>query len=132
MFALLLDDEFLLLNSLFVVCIVLKQEQEHAQLSEAMMTKKTKRLYERMQHGISKKQDIIDTLVEKRTQAESVPEPAQKANKKRSNSASSAAAVTSAVPSAVPTRKSLPRQASAPAVVEAPVVQPAKKARGKK
>lgn len=31
-----------------------------------MMTKKTKRLYDRMQHGIAQKQDAIQTLESKR------------------------------------------------------------------
>jgi hypothetical protein len=35
-------------------------------LSEGMMSKKTKRLYDRMQHGISKKKDFVESLEDKR------------------------------------------------------------------
>jgi pescadillo protein len=34
------------------------------------MSKKTKRLYGRMQHGIAKKQQVVSTLQEKRKQLE--------------------------------------------------------------
>jgi pescadillo protein len=35
-----------------------------------MMSKKTKRLYDRMQHGIQKKKDEVDRLKSKRQEAE--------------------------------------------------------------
>ena len=66
-----------------------------------MMSKKTKRLYGRMQHGIQKKQDAVDRLEEKRkeieTTANSTPEPANKKQKK--------AAVVAVTPKEAPQKK---------------------------
>eukprot|EP01035_Chromulina_nebulosa_P017344 gene17344-22891_t len=42
------------------------EDEEAKQLSLQMMSKKTKRLYGRMQHGIKKKTDFIETLTKKR------------------------------------------------------------------
>eukprot|EP00595_Chromulina_sp_UTEXLB2642_P002342 CAMPEP_0196766614 /NCGR_PEP_ID=MMETSP1095-20130614/27509_1 /TAXON_ID=96789 ORGANISM="Chromulina nebulosa, Strain UTEXLB2642" /NCGR_SAMPLE_ID=MMETSP1095 /ASSEMBLY_ACC=CAM_ASM_000446 /LENGTH=200 /DNA_ID=CAMNT_0042129647 /DNA_START=471 /DNA_END=1069 /DNA_ORIENTATION=- len=42
------------------------EDEEAKQLSLQMMSKKTKRLYSRMQHGINKKKDFIETLTKKR------------------------------------------------------------------
>ena len=42
------------------------QDQEANELSKLMMSKKTKRLYGRMQHGIQKKKDFVDKLMTKR------------------------------------------------------------------
>lgn len=55
-------------NSLlsFVPPIPLLQDEEANDLSKIMMSKKTKRLYGRMQHGIQKKQESIDVLESKR------------------------------------------------------------------
>jgi pescadillo protein len=47
-----------------------------------MMSKKTKRLYSRMQHGIQKKSDHVQKLVEKREQIEQGRDKTQQANKK--------------------------------------------------
>ncbi len=44
------------------------------------MTKKTKRLYDRMQHGLSKKKDAIEDLKNKRKDLE---EPVENSNKKK-------------------------------------------------
>jgi hypothetical protein len=42
------------------------QKQEETMLNEGMMSKKTKRLYDRMQHGISKKREFVENLEDKR------------------------------------------------------------------
>lgn len=46
------------------------QGEEVAELSHIMMSKKTKRLYDRMQHGIGKKQESTRRLEEKRQMLE--------------------------------------------------------------
>ena len=53
-----------------------------------MMSHKTKRLYGRMQHGIQKKQEIINKLTEKRNNltspvTESNPQPTTNKNNKK-------------------------------------------------
>lgn len=64
-----------------------------------MMSKKTKRLYGRMQHGIEKKQNAVDRLEEKRIAIESAgasaPEPLKKKQKGAVVSAPVVAAKTS-------------------------------------
>jgi hypothetical protein len=69
---------------------------EAKELSKSMMGKKTKRLYDRMQHGLQKKQDEISKLSSKREeiaqntrrtkrdadQAPSITDDKNKANKK--------------------------------------------------
>lgn len=52
------------------------QDEEAAELARTMMSKKTKRLYGRMQHGIAKKQYEIGRLEEKRKLVEAEPEKA--------------------------------------------------------
>jgi pescadillo protein len=47
------------------------EDEEASKLSQIMMTKKTKRLYGRMQHGIQKKQEGIKNLKKKRELAAS-------------------------------------------------------------
>lgn len=47
------------------------ETEEHAELSRIMMSKKTKRLYGRMQHGIKQKQELVNKLEVKRNQLES-------------------------------------------------------------
>ena len=46
-----------------------KQEEEHLERQLAVMNKKRKRLYNRMQHGLKAKQDVVDTLQAKREKA---------------------------------------------------------------
>lgn len=55
-----------------------------------MMGKKSKRLYDRMQHGIQQKQDSVDRLVSKREEAENKEKSATK--RKRGEAASEAPA----------------------------------------
>lgn len=43
---------------------------EASELSKIMMSKKTKRLYGRMQHGIDKKQEAVEALEAKRKLSE--------------------------------------------------------------
>lgn len=47
-----------------------KQDQEAAELSKTMMSKKTKRLYGRMQHGLEQKKQQVQSLVQKRERTE--------------------------------------------------------------
>ena len=42
------------------------KEAEHLERQLAVMNKKRKRLYNRMQHGLKGKQDVVDNLLEKR------------------------------------------------------------------
>jgi hypothetical protein len=53
------------------------------ELSKTMMGKKTKRLYDRMQHGINEKKEIINKLEAKRKveEGEQAPKQAKKAKK---------------------------------------------------
>lgn len=44
------------------------QDEEADDLAKTMMSKKTKRLYGRMQHGINKKQAAVKTLMDKRNE----------------------------------------------------------------
>ena len=46
------------------------QSVEDNELAKSMMSKKTKRLYDRMQHGISKKTEAVETLQKKRKSLE--------------------------------------------------------------
>lgn len=55
---------------IMVYSLVISQEEEAAELSKIMMTKKSKRLYERMQYGIEKKQAAVQVLQEKRKKIE--------------------------------------------------------------
>jgi len=55
--------------------------QEEAELSKIMMGKKTKRLYGRMQHGIQKKKEFVESLERKRKVAETKVEGKKKAHK---------------------------------------------------
>jgi hypothetical protein len=42
------------------------QDEEAKELSKIMMSKKTKRLYGRMQHGINAKREVVSRLLVKR------------------------------------------------------------------
>eukprot|EP00903_Cladosiphon_okamuranus_P020356 g18676.t1 len=76
------------------------EEQEHQEMSRNMMSKKAKRLYGRMQHGLSKRREEVDRLKAKRkkleAQYDAVPGMATKSsskkNKKRRSYSSGAAA----------------------------------------
>jgi pescadillo protein len=59
----------------------LTEDEEHAELSKMMMSKKSKRLYGRMQHGIEKKQDANQVLTNKRQKAEKEAAKASKTPK---------------------------------------------------
>lgn len=61
------------------------QENEEANLPHIMMSKKTKRLYGRMQHGLQKKKESVDRLVEKRKAIEEAEKPKHKSSKKLKN-----------------------------------------------
>jgi hypothetical protein len=52
--------------------IRLMKVDEEAMLSKSLMTKKTKRLYGRMQHGIRAKKEAIDRLETKRQKLENL------------------------------------------------------------
>ena len=56
---------------------------EAKELSKSMMGKKTKRLYDRMQHGIQKKQDAVEKLKNKREEVDNVSSSKQGKNSKR-------------------------------------------------
>lgn len=56
--------------SLIFFDVILIQDDEAKELSKTMMGKKTKRLYDRMQHGIQAKQESVQRLVTKRDEAE--------------------------------------------------------------
>jgi len=62
--------------------VAMTEDDEAAKLAQSMMSKKTKRLYSRMQHGIQKKSDHVQKLVEKREQIEQGRDKTQQANKK--------------------------------------------------
>lgn len=53
-----------------VLAFVRTQEEELHDMSQIMMSKKTRRLYGRMQHGIDKKKEAVEALVRKRKQLE--------------------------------------------------------------
>ena len=62
------------------------QDEEAKELSKAMMSKKTKRIYGRMQYGIAAKEKAVNVLVEKRRKREEEPEseqPAPEAKKQK-------------------------------------------------
>lgn len=56
---------FLTVN-LYSILLHMHQAEEAEELARIMMSKKTKRLYGRMQHGIEQKQDSVRRLEEKR------------------------------------------------------------------
>jgi molecular chaperone HtpG len=59
-----------------------KPISEEKQLALTMMSKKAKRLYDRMQHGLNKKSGAVDTLKKKRKAAEAkAPSPAPETRK---------------------------------------------------
>jgi hypothetical protein len=53
-------------------------------MSHIMMSKKTQRLYGRMKHGVQKKRDSIDRLVEKRKALESEEQMGSRKQTKKS------------------------------------------------
>lgn len=59
------------------------QADEANNLSKIMMSKKTKRLYGRMQHGIENKKAAIRTLESKRESIEAATAPAAPASAKK-------------------------------------------------
>ena len=59
-----------------------KKAEEHKERQLAVMSKKRKRLYNRMQHGIKAKQAITDNLMKKRHAAEEASDE-QQLNKKK-------------------------------------------------
>ena len=60
-----------------------KQEEEHLERQLAVMSKKRKRLYDRMQHGLKAKQEVIDTLQTKRTAASKASEDGSTKKKRK-------------------------------------------------
>ena len=65
----------------YIIPYLLKQT-EADNLAKIMMSKKTKRLYDRMQHGIDKKKEAISNLEKKRDlQSSSIEKPVKKAKK---------------------------------------------------
>ena len=59
-----------------------KKDEEHLDRQLAVMSKKRKRLYNRMQHGLKAKQDVVDSLQAKRDAAKEKAAP-KKTKKKR-------------------------------------------------
>ena len=59
------------------------KEEEHLQRQLAVMSKKRRRLYDRMQHGIAKKKAATENLVKKRKQAAEAAAQKEKAEKKK-------------------------------------------------
>ena len=59
------------------------QSVEDSELAKSMMSKKTKRLYDRMQHGISKKMDAVENLERKRKSLEETPSQIVNDSKKK-------------------------------------------------
>jgi pescadillo len=64
-----------------------KKEEEHLDRQLAVMSKKRKRLYNRMQHGLKAKQDVVDTLQAKRDAAkEKTNDDSKRSNKRKKKS----------------------------------------------
>jgi len=63
-----------------------QKEQEHLDRQLAVMSKKRKRLYKRMQHGLKAKQDVVDTLQAKREAAQEKEDDTQGNKKKKKKS----------------------------------------------
>lgn len=57
----------ILISNFFILVF---KDDEAKELSKTMMGKKTKRLYDRMQHGIQQKQQSVNRLKSKREEAE--------------------------------------------------------------